>query len=131
MFGGSSRFLFSSRKVFGSRLFEMSAPVIGRICSSAKLGSSLITRAQQIAQITSLASDFKNNSLASRSGADCLPSLEETSELLAKTEPSTFNLASLSELLRLQLLDRITQKAISKCRELTLCPSRVGGQFDN
>ena len=54
--------MFSSQKVFGSRLLEMSSATIGRLCSGSSLSKSVIIRSQQISKLSSKFSDLSLSS---------------------------------------------------------------------
>ena len=98
MFGGASRFMFSSRKIFGSRLLEMSAPVIGRICSNSSLSKSVITRSQQLTLLTRT---------STASPLSPLMTSEESNGTLVETGEKESDLASLVK----EVADLISSKS--------------------
>ena len=100
MFGGGSRFFFSSRKVFGSRLFEMGPASLPSFCSSSSLTKSVLHHSQIFCKLkpsslfsmkTLFAHDPDASSLAKRDQQEELAKdeLNEESwmELIKRTTP--------------------------------------------
>ena len=81
--------MFSSRKVFGSRILEMSASSIGKLCSQSSLCRSVISRSQEISKLTTQSQITENNTIHSmieigEEKTDLQSVLDELSEIVSR-----------------------------------------------
>ena len=91
--------MFSSQKVFGSRLLEMSSATIGRLCSGSSLSKSVIIRSQQISKLSSKFSDLSLSS--------SLTDTQASQGSIEVSEPQKDLLNELKDLVDLQTLKGI------------------------
>ena len=76
--------MFSSQKVFGSRLLEMSAMNIGRFCSGSSLNKSVVNQCQKLSKLKNQLSDLSYTSVPQKdeSSQNLLDASENDSDLM-------------------------------------------------